>query len=236
MLPTIARMRRIDLGVTEPSHAVGTIVLCHGFPGTNLNLPLATALASLGYRTVLFRYAGVDDPTAAWTFDGSAADCATALRVARSEGPGPVIALGYSIGGFHVVRALRTAPALADALVLLGPVLSLTSFRAHLMSRGDDADRFISEGRGLLTGDASARITAYRALEREEQPLAFGAALAIRTVVVAGVADPIVPGDDVRTVVATWRDATALLVNDDHDYAKSAAHIAEAIASLASRV
>lgn len=224
-------MKVLELGIS-PRRSIGAVVFCHGFPGTNLNVPLAEALAARDVRPVLFRYTGVDEPGVRWSFGRSARDCAEVLRDARAAGPGPIVALGYSMGGLHVTRALRDAGlSLADALMLLGPVLSLASFRRHLGTQGGSAERFMSEGRGLLDEDASARIAEYAEIEREAQPLHFLASFALPTLVVMGTADTVVP-DEIRTAASAMPDASALYVNDDHAYARSASRIADEITLL----
>lgn len=232
MLPTIASVRLLELGIARPEHPIATAIFCHGFPGTNLNMPLANALGARGVRTVLFRYTGVDE-AGPWTFDRSALDAATVLRDARSAGPAPIIALGYSMGALHVTRAIARDGTLADLLVLLGPVLSLATFRAQLAASGSSVERFMSEGRALLDANATDRIAQYERLERADQPSDLLRTFAIPTMLVLGTADSVVSAADVPAAVANMPDAAALLVNDDHEYARTADRIADAVVSWA---
>jgi carboxylesterase len=112
-----------------------TAVLVHGFPGTPAEVrPLAAALVAVGWRVraPLLPGFGADWGTLRerrWTEWRDAA--ALELENAAASG-GPVMAVGFSMGGALIVAALG-AGAPADAAVLIAPFTRFDDRRTLLL-------------------------------------------------------------------------------------------------------
>lgn len=222
-------MRILQFDPSEGDRSGVAVVFCHGFPGTNLNLRLADALRSRGIAPLLFRYSGIAEADGTYRLALGEGEVAAALREARRAGL-RVVALGYSLGAFYAVRALAAEGMLADALILLGPVVDLRALRAHMRSQAIDLDAFIANDGGLLRGDPTARVAELHELERGPQPLEHAAGLCGPVLVVWGGRDDAIPHPEARTFAQRAASGRELIVDDDHDYSRSAQTIAATIA------
>ena len=112
-----------------------TAVLVHGFPGTPAEVrPLAAALVAIGWRVraPLLPGFGPDWGTLRerrWTEWRDAV--ASELATAATSG-GPVMTIGFSMGGALTMAALETG-ARADAAVLIAPFTRFDDRRALLL-------------------------------------------------------------------------------------------------------
>ncbi len=112
-----------------------TAVLVHGFPGTPAEVrPLAAALVAVGWRVhgPLLPGFGPDWGTLRerrWTEWRDAV--ASELATAAASG-GPVMAIGFSMGGALTLAALETG-APADAAVLIAPFTRFDDRRTFLL-------------------------------------------------------------------------------------------------------
>jgi uncharacterized protein len=84
-----------------------TVLLLHGFPGTELNLDLARVLQRAGWNVLAIHYRGVWGAPGQFSFGHTAQDAHAALAWLRSPAAAPygvdpnrIVALGHSMGGW----------------------------------------------------------------------------------------------------------------------------------------
>lgn len=84
-----------------------TVLLLHGFPGTELNLDLARVLQRDGWNVLAIHYRGVWGSPGSFSFSNVAQDAHAALAWLRSPAAAPygtdirrIVVLGHSMGGF----------------------------------------------------------------------------------------------------------------------------------------
>lgn len=102
------------LFIAEGEQAKPTILLLHGFPGTILNLDIASDLQEQGYQVLVINYRGSWGSQGSFSFANSLADVQAALRFLKQEDIATanridvdrIAVVGYSFGGF---LALKTA-------------------------------------------------------------------------------------------------------------------------------
>lgn len=116
-----------------------TVLLLHGFPGTELNLDLARVLQRAGWNVLAIHYRGVWGAPGQFSFSHVIEDAHAALAWLRSgDGaafgvdPKRIVALGHSMGGFATVM-LGDDPQLAGYAVV-----SAADMRARTTSMGND--------------------------------------------------------------------------------------------------
>lgn len=87
-----------------------TVLLLHGFPGTELNLDLARVLQRAGWNVLAIHYRGVWGAPGQFSFTHTIEDAHAALAWLRSPAgaalgvdPKRIVALGHSMGGFDTV-------------------------------------------------------------------------------------------------------------------------------------
>lgn len=87
-----------------------TILLLHGFPGTELNLDLARALQRSGWNVLAIHYRGIWGSLGQFSFSHSVEDAHAALAWLRSPAAASfgidtkrIVAVGHSMGGFDAV-------------------------------------------------------------------------------------------------------------------------------------
>lgn len=95
----------------------GTVLLLHGFPGTELNLDLARAMQRAGWNVLAIHYRGVWGSPGKFSFAHTIEDAQAALAWLRRADnvakyridTGRLVALGHSMGGFDTVMLGRHA-------------------------------------------------------------------------------------------------------------------------------
>lgn len=116
------------LYIAQGSGPHPTIILLHGFPGTERNLDLAHAFRRAGLNTLVFHYRGAWGSEGCFSFGNVLEDVKAALEYVRSEeiikrcriDKENIILAGHSMGGF---AALNTAAADPDikACIAMAP-------------------------------------------------------------------------------------------------------------------
>lgn len=104
------------LYIAQGSGPHPTIILLHGFPGTERNLDMAHAFRRAGLNTLVFHYRGAWGSEGCFSFGNVLEDVKAALKYVRSEeiikrcriDKENIILAGHSMGGF---AALHTAAA-----------------------------------------------------------------------------------------------------------------------------
>lgn len=103
----------------------GTVLLLHGFPGTELNLDLARAMQRSGWNVLAIHYRGVWGAPGKFSFTHTIEDARAALAWLRTPGNAAkyrvdthkIVALGHSMGGFDTVM-LGDDPAIAGFVMI----------------------------------------------------------------------------------------------------------------------
>jgi len=115
--PKLVQTRYSTGGVEVPARwfiAAGsrphpTMLLLHGFPGTELNLDLARAVQRAGWNVLAIHYRGVWGAPGKFSFTHTIEDARAALRWLRSPArsgqvdTSRIVVLGHSMGGFDTV-------------------------------------------------------------------------------------------------------------------------------------
>lgn len=98
---------RLFVAAGEGAHP--TVLLLHGFPGTELNLDLARAMQRAGWNVMAIHYRGVWGAPGQFSFGHTIEDARAALAwlrdPARAEmiDTSRIVVLGHSMGGFDTV-------------------------------------------------------------------------------------------------------------------------------------
>jgi len=95
-----------------------TVVLLHGFPGTEKNLDLAQAIRRTGSNVLYFDYRGLWGSGGTFTWDNSLKDVSSALAYARNADtarkyridPKRLAVVGHSLGGWLAVLSAKADP------------------------------------------------------------------------------------------------------------------------------
>lgn len=119
----VAVPARLFLAAGEQKH--GTMLLLHGFPGTELNLDLARAVQRAGWNVLAIHYRGVWGAPGKFSFGNTIEDARAALAWLRSPenaakyriDTGKIVVLGHSMGGFDTVM-VGDDPAVAGFVVI----------------------------------------------------------------------------------------------------------------------
>jgi acetyl esterase/lipase len=86
-----------------------TVLLLHGFPGTELNLDLARAIQRAGWNVMAVHYRGVWGAPGQFSLNNTIEDARAALSWLRAPerqsdvDPSRIVVLGHSMGGFDTV-------------------------------------------------------------------------------------------------------------------------------------
>lgn len=105
----VAVPARLFLAAGAGKH--GTVLLLHGFPGTELNLDLARAIQRSGWNVLAIHYRGVWGAPGKFSFGHTIEDARAALAWLRTAenaeryriDTGRIVVLGHSMGGFDTV-------------------------------------------------------------------------------------------------------------------------------------
>jgi acetyl esterase/lipase len=126
-----------------------TVLLLHGFPGTELNLDLARVFQRAGWNVLAIHYRGVWGAPGKFSFSHVIDDAHAALGWLRSPAgaafgvdPKRIVALGHSMGGFATVM-LGDDPEIAGYAVVSAAdmgerVTAMADDTAELASFADD--------------------------------------------------------------------------------------------------
>lgn len=100
------------------------VLLCHGIPGTELNLDLARHLQRQGWHVLSFHYSGCWGSDGDYSFTSDLEDGRTALRwLLEDETYGVdkkhVYVVGHSVGGFVAGHLLMEFPELTGGVLLM---------------------------------------------------------------------------------------------------------------------
>jgi acetyl esterase/lipase len=149
--PQLVQTRYLTGGVQVPARwfiAAGpgphpTMLLLHGFPGTELNLDLARAVQRAGWNVMAIHYRGVWGAPGQFSFNHTIEDARAALVWLRQSAragqvdTSRIVVLGHSMGGFDTVMIGDDAGvagfvtiSAADMGALLGPLKSLEAREA----------------------------------------------------------------------------------------------------------
>ena len=163
------------------------IVLIHGGCWSNAYsrdhlLPLASALADMGYSVWLPEYRRVGDAGGGWP--GSFADVKAALAYVAGKTNGPLIAVGHSAGGHLALLAAQENNPHLDGVLALAPITELGRYSAQEGS----CQAMVSEFLGGTLEDLPA---IYRAASVNSDRVLVPAILLL------GTEDPIVGSDQV---------------------------------------
>ncbi|MDD5040399.1 MAG: alpha/beta hydrolase [Patescibacteria group bacterium] len=113
----------------------GVVLFCHGFPGGNRLTTMADTLNNLGYTVEEINYCGDQESGGTFSFLESVEDIKQlALHLKKEYAGVPLIALGFSAGGFYLCALVRTQPTLFDKIVLLNPLLDLSFLETPIMA------------------------------------------------------------------------------------------------------
>jgi acetyl esterase/lipase len=161
-----ARMFVAAGGSTHP-----TVLLLHGFPGTELNLDLARVLQRAGWNVLAIHYRGVWGAPGQFSFSHVVEDAHAALGWLRSPAGAAfgvdikrIVALGHSMGGFATVM-LGDDPEIAGYAVISaadmgGRVAAMADDTAGSAGFADDASYTNASVASLIT-DAQAHRAAW---------------------------------------------------------------------------
>jgi acetyl esterase/lipase len=138
--PTGGVMVPARMFVAAGAGAHPTVLLLHGFPGTELNLDLARVLQRAGWNVLAIHYRGVWGAPGQFSFSHVIDDAHAALAWLRSSSavafgvdPKRIVALGHSMGGFATVM-LGDDPQIAGFAVV-----SAADMGARVAVLADDA-------------------------------------------------------------------------------------------------
>jgi len=105
-----------------------TVILCHGFPGSEKNIDLAQALRRAGYNVLIFHYRGCWGSQGTYSVKHDLEDAEAVIDFLRSDNcsktfrvdPKNLILMGYSLGGFNALITLSNHPEIKSMAFLVG--------------------------------------------------------------------------------------------------------------------
>ncbi|HEX8413407.1 MAG TPA: alpha/beta hydrolase [Sphingomicrobium sp.] len=141
------------LFVAAGAGAHSTVLLLHGFPGTELNLDLARVLQRAGWNVLAIHYRGVWGAPGQFSFGHTVEDAHAALAWLRSPAAAiygidqrRIVAIGHSMGGFDTAM-------LGDDKALAGYVLISA---ADMGQRATEADFAVNAADEISYTNATA--------------------------------------------------------------------------------
>jgi len=213
-----------------------TLVLCHGYPGTNFNEETASALADLGFGIILFRYRGVLTNSGRHSLRGNERDIRSAVNAAESRGwqRHGLGLLGYSFGGFHAIRVAASDPKRVNFLVLMAPAANIGGLKAHLDSITPNGFRdFIFSGNDMLVGNPRDWLMEAKGFTNDEQPTNLAKGLRIPLLILHGGRDEVVPLGLSKLLEGAWGGPRKLVVLDtDHDFKGMGTRVATEVSAF----
>lgn len=146
-----------------------TVLLLHGFPGTELNLDLARVLQRAGWNVLAIHYRGVWGAPGQFSFSHVIEDAHAALAWLRSRDGAAfgvdskrIVALGHSMGGFATVM-LGDDPQIAGYVVVSAAdmgarVTAMANDPAGSASFADDASYTNASVASLIADGQAHRV------------------------------------------------------------------------------
>ena len=98
------------------------LLFCHGFPGTNRLPGLVPSVCKDNLAVVEASYRGDKESEGEFSFLNTIKDIQTTATQIRRISKATLYGLGYSMGGFYVLNAIREMPSLFDGIILLCPI------------------------------------------------------------------------------------------------------------------
>lgn len=215
-----------------------TVLMLHGFPGTEKNLDIAQVFRRAGFNAAVFSYRGAWGSGGNFSFSSVIEDSRAALASLREDfaereyavDRERIILFGHSMGGFAALKAAETAPFVADVLYLSGWNIGLDGIR----SSGDPhaaekLEALLGEGARVLAGTSVADLLDEIAERGELFDLRNSAsALAGKHILLVGASrDDVTPPEfhHVPLLETLQKEknvfAEEAMIDDDHSYSGS---------------
>ncbi len=201
-----------------------TILLLHGFPGTELNLDLARVLQRDGWNVLAIHYRGVWGAPGQFSLTHVVEDAQSALAWLRSPAAAPygidagrIVLLGHSMGGFATVMLGAdkgvAGYVLISAADMVADTLKAAAEPSERASYADDAS-YTNASFDSLAADVRAHARAWDWTTR-------AALMAGRPVLVLTSDDGLAPSDDAAAAAVAQAGGPAPTVEHmttDHSY------------------
>jgi pimeloyl-ACP methyl ester carboxylesterase len=229
------------LFVAAGAGAHPTVLLLHGFPGTELNLDLARVLQRDGWNVLAIHYRGVWGGPGAFSLSHTVEDAHAALAWLRSPAASAygvdskrIVALGHSMGGFDTVM-------LGDDKGIAGYVLisAADMLKNTLAAANDPNDQTNHKDRAGFADDASYTNASVESLVADARAHAAewdwskrAALMAPRPVLVLTSDDGLAPADNAAAnaiAAAGGPKPQVIHMTTDHSYNDHRIALAEAV-------
>lgn len=152
-----------------------TVLLLHGFPGTELNLDLARVLQRAGWNVLAIHYRGVWGAPGRFSFGHTIEDAHAALAWLRSPAaaadgvdPRRIVAIGHSMGGFDAAM-LGDDKGLAGYVLISAADMAGEAAKSDFATGSADDIGYTNATAASLTADARAHAAAWSWRERTAQ-------------------------------------------------------------------
>lgn len=114
--------------IAEGGNLKATVLLLHGFPGTMMNLDIATELQMLGWNVLVINYRGSWGSEGNYSFTNALEDVQATLNYIRDESIAKanridvnrIALVGHSFGGFLALKTASLNPSIKTAAYLSG--------------------------------------------------------------------------------------------------------------------
>lgn len=150
------------LFVAAGAGAHPTVLLLHGFPGTELNLDLARVLQRAGWNVLAIHYRGVWGAPGQFSFSHTVEDAHAALAWLRSPAaaeygvdPRRIVAIGHSMGGFDTAM-LGDDKGLAGFVLISAADVGHTALTPAFASKFADEISYTNASAASLAADVGA--------------------------------------------------------------------------------
>lgn len=198
-----------------------TVLLLHGFPGTELNLDLARALQRAGWNVLAIHYRGLWGAPGQFSFGHTIEDAHAALAWLRAPATAArygidtsrIVALGHSMGGFDTVM-LGDDPALAGYVLIAAADVGRAATSTSFATQSADEISYTNTNAAALAADARAHAGAWNWSRRAAQ-------MAGRPVLVLTADDGLAPEDEAAAAAVTAAGGpkpTLIHMTTDHSF------------------
>ena len=152
-----------------------TVLLLHGFPGTELNLDLARVLQRAGWNVLAIHYRGVWGAPGRFSFNHTIEDAHAALAWLRSPAasaygidPRKIVALGHSMGGFDTAM-LGDDKGLAGYVLISAADMGRQAAKPDFATGSADEISYTNATAATLAADARAHAADWNWARRTAQ-------------------------------------------------------------------